>query len=104
MKAEEFKTVNLLEETGMSANLTEREKHLIGMAVTATRGCIACTGSRIRKALEAGIDYQVIVDGIDLASAINAGVTLAIATQGADLAKIDELCKDGLCTTGLDKK
>ncbi len=57
MKAEEFKTRDLLVETGKSTHLTDREKHLIGMAVT--------------------------------------------ATQGADLKKIDELCSDGICTTGV---
>ena len=91
MKSEEFKTRGLLEQTGKSKNLTDREKHLIGMAVTATRGCIACTGGRIEKALIAGIPYNTIVDGIDLASAVNAGVIVAIATQGATLNKIDEI-------------
>ncbi len=103
MKAEEFKTKDLLEETGKSTHLTEREKHLIGMAVTATRGCIACTGNRIRGALESGIPYPTVVAGIDLASAINAGVTLAIATQGADLTKVDEICSEGVCTVGIKK-
>ena len=101
MKAEEFKTRDLLVETGKSTHLTDREKHLIGMAVTATRGCIACTGGRIRKALEAKVPYDTIIAGIDLASAVNAGTTLAIATQGADLTKIDELCSDGNCATGV---
>ena len=101
MKSEEFKTETLLEETGKSTHLTDREKHLIGMAVTATRGCIACTGNRIKKALEAGVPYDTIIAGIDLASAVNAGTTVAIATQGADLIKIDEICSDGICTTGV---
>lgn len=105
MKSEEFKTRELLDETGKSKNLTDREKHLIGMAVTSTRGCIACTGGRIEKALKAGIPYETIIDGIDLASAVNAGTTVAIATQGAALNKIDEICKDDICTTGIpDKK
>jgi alkylhydroperoxidase/carboxymuconolactone decarboxylase family protein YurZ len=101
MKSEEFKTKKLLEETGSSTHLTDREKHLIGMAVTATRGCIACTGGRIRKALEAKVPYNTIIAGIDLASAVNAGTTVAIATQGATLTKIDEICSDGICTTGV---
>ena len=101
MKGEDFKTRGLLEETGNSKNLTDREKHLIGMVVTATRGCIACTGGRIEKALKAGVPYDTILDGIDLASAVNAGVTVAIATQGYALKKIDEICKDGICTVGV---
>lgn len=103
MNFEEFKTNTLLEDTGNSDHLTDREKHLIGMAVTATRGCIACTGSRIRKALEADIPYNTIISGIDLAAAINAGVTVAIATQGSELAKVDEICSDGACTAGISK-
>ena len=101
MKSEEFKTKTLLEETGKSTHLTDREKHLIGMAVTSTRGCIACTGNRIKKALEAKVPYATIIAGIDLAAAVNAGTTVAIATQGADLNKIDEICSDGICTTGV---
>ena len=35
--------------------LTEREKHLVGLAVTITRGCAYCTGGRTEKALASGI-------------------------------------------------
>ena len=83
MEFSEFATKKLLQETGQSEHLTDREKHLIGLAVTATRGCIACTGGRLKRALEAGISYEALVAGIDLAAAVNAGVTVAIATQGA---------------------
>jgi alkylhydroperoxidase/carboxymuconolactone decarboxylase family protein YurZ len=101
MKSEEFKTKTLLEETGKSIHLTDREKHLIGMAVTSTRGCIVCTGKRIKKALASGVPYDTVIAGIDLAAAVNAGTTVAIATQGADLTNIDEICPDGICTTGI---
>jgi len=74
----------LLQATGQSEHLADREKHLIGLAVTATRGCIACTGGRLKRALESGISYEALVAGIDLAAAVNAGVTVAIATQGAE--------------------
>lgn len=101
MKGEDFKTRGLLEETGNSKNLTDREKHLIGMSVPATRGCIACTGGRIEKALKAGVPYDTILDRICLASAVNAVTTVAIATQGYALNKIDEICKDGICAVGV---
>jgi WD40 repeat protein len=40
--------------------LTEREKHLIGLAVTITRGCQVCTRGRIEKAGAAGIGDDVL--------------------------------------------
>ena len=99
MKMSEFATNDLLEAAGASAHLTDREKHLIGIAVTATRGCVACTGGRLKKAIDAGVPYVVLVAAVDLAAAVNAGVTVAIALQGADLNGI--ACKDGVCTAGL---
>ncbi len=35
--------------------LSEREKHLIGLAVTMSRGCQVCTRNRIEKARGIGI-------------------------------------------------
>ena len=104
MKIDEFKAFELAEELGKSKNLTDREKHLIGLAVSTTRGCIACSGGRIKEALEKGVTYETIVAGIDLAAAVNAVTTAAIATQGADLEKIEEICSDGTCTAGVPKE
>lgn len=106
MEFSEFATQKLLRETGQSEHLTEREKHLIGLAVTATRGCIACTGGRLKRALEAGLSYEALVAGIDLAAAVNAGVTVAIATQGAKrngVVKPKLVCADEACTVGLPR-
>jgi alkylhydroperoxidase/carboxymuconolactone decarboxylase family protein YurZ len=106
MEFSEFATKKLLQETGQSEHLTDREKHLIGLAVTATRGCIACTGGRLKRALEAGISYEALVAGIDLAAAVNAGVTVAIATQGAErngVVKPELACVDEACTVGLPR-
>ena len=105
MEFSEFATQKLLQETGQSEHLTDREKHLIGLAVTATRGCIACTGGRLKRALEAGLSYEALVAGIDLA-AVNAGVTVAIATQGAErngVVKPELVCADEACTVGLPR-
>ena len=63
MKMSEFATNGLLESAGISAHLTDREKHLIGIAVTATRGCVACTGGRLKKAIDAGVPYAAYRGG-----------------------------------------
>jgi alkylhydroperoxidase/carboxymuconolactone decarboxylase family protein YurZ len=92
--------------TLVSEHLTDREKHLIGLAVAATRGCIACTGNRLKRASQAGIPYEALVAGIDLAAAVNAGVTIAIATQGAErsgIVKPEFECADEACVAGLPR-
>ena len=83
MDSSQFKVKKALEETFQTAALTEREKHLVGLAVTATRGCIACTGGRIEKALGVGVEEETVRAAIDLAAAVNAGVTLRTAIEGA---------------------
>ena len=76
----------------------QREKHLIGLAVTTTRGCIYCTGGRLKKALDAAIPYETLIAAVDLAAAVNAGVTAATAIQGAELNGIRTPgCKDCGC-------
>lgn len=84
MEATEFKVKDLLDATGATDSLTDREKQLIGLAVTATRGCIACTGGRIKTAIDSGIEYETVRAAIDLAAAVNAGVTLRTAIEGAN--------------------
>ena len=102
MDATEFKVKDALDATGATEALTVREKHLVGLAVTATRGCIACTGGRIDKALEAGIDYETVRAAIDLAAAVNAGVTLRTAIEGAAKHNIDAACSGVECSIGTD--
>jgi alkylhydroperoxidase/carboxymuconolactone decarboxylase family protein YurZ len=94
MKFSDLKTQELLRMTGESKDLTDREKHLIGLAVTATRGCIACTGARLKAAIQAGIPRKTVYAGIDLAAAINAGVTAAIAVQGAERVQLDDVIQE----------
>ena len=77
MEIGEFIVKDSVEATAQSTALTDREKHLIGLAVTATRGCIACTGGRLEKALAAGIEYESVRAAIDLAAAVNAGYALS---------------------------
>ena len=100
MQASEFKVKELLDATGATDALTDREKHLVGLAVTATRGCVACTGGRIEKALESGIDYETVRATIDLAAAVNAGVTLRTAIEGAERNGVDAACSGAECGVG----
>ncbi len=102
MDASEFKVKESLDATGATDALTDREKHLIGLAVTATRGCIACTGGRIEKALQSDIEYETVRAAIDLAAAVNAGVTLRTAIEGAERNGVEASCGGAECQVGVD--
>jgi alkylhydroperoxidase/carboxymuconolactone decarboxylase family protein YurZ len=81
--------------------LNEREKHLIGLAVTMTRGCQVCTRNRIEKARAAGIGDDVLNALVNVVSSVNAGVAAATAREGfrmADAAEADVPCTE-LCAT-----
>ena len=98
MQMSDLSVNSLLKATADSPELTEREKHLLGLAVTATRGCIYCTGTRLKKAQEAGVPYATLLAAIDLAAAVNAGVTAATAIQGAERSGLcDSACGPGKC-------
>src|SRR5260370_41664195 len=71
-----------LQKTHETSLLTAREKHLIGLAVTLTRGCQVCTRNRIEKARATGIGDDVLNALIAVASSVNAGVTVATAREG----------------------
>jgi alkylhydroperoxidase/carboxymuconolactone decarboxylase family protein YurZ len=98
MKFEDFAVKKMLETTHGPDHLTDREKQLIGLAVTVTRGCIACSGGRIRRALESGIPQEAIIQAVDVASAVNAGVTTSIALQGIEKEGLNLACTSGVCT------
>jgi alkylhydroperoxidase/carboxymuconolactone decarboxylase family protein YurZ len=78
--------------------LTEREKHLVGLAVTMTRGCQVCTQGRIEKARAADIGDDVVNALVGIVSAVNAGVSAATAREAFRLAdqSAPEPCAD-LC-------
>jgi AhpD family alkylhydroperoxidase len=88
-----------LQATHDTSHLTEREKHLIGLAVTVTRGCQVCTRGRIEKARAAGIGDDVLNALIAVVSAVNAGVASATARESFRLvdAPNTETCGD-LCS------
>src|SRR5207253_9614466 len=75
-----------LQKTHETSLLTEREKHLVGLAVTMTRGCVVCTQGRIDKARSAGIGDDVLNALVGVVSAVNAGVSAATAREGFRLA------------------
>ena len=91
--------LEFLARTHQTSLLTEREKHLIGLAVTMTRGCQVCTRGRIEKARAAGIGDDVLNALIDVVAAVNAGVSAATAREGFRLADacVTEPCGD-LCS------
>jgi alkylhydroperoxidase/carboxymuconolactone decarboxylase family protein YurZ len=81
--------------------LSEREKQLVGLAVTLTRGCQVCTRNRIEKARAAGIGNDVLSALISVVSAVNAGVASATGREGFRMAESasPEDCGD-LCSPG----
>jgi alkylhydroperoxidase/carboxymuconolactone decarboxylase family protein YurZ len=101
MDASEFRVGAVTAATEATAALTDREKHLVGLAVTVTRGCQACTGRRIQVALAAGVPYAAVVAAIDLAAAVNAGVTLRTAIEGAKQAGVGAACGGTECVVGV---
>lgn len=103
MDASEFRVGAAVAVAEGTAALTDREKHLIGLAVTLTRGCQACTGRRLRVAQDAGVPYAALVAAIDLAAAVNAGVTLRTALEGAKQGGVAARCEGAECVVGVAK-
>jgi AhpD family alkylhydroperoxidase len=75
-----------LARTHKTSLLTDREKHLISLAVTMTRGCQVCTRGRIEKARAAGMDDNLLNALVDIVSSINAGVAAAAAREAFRMA------------------
>ena len=71
--------VDHIKQTHNTELLSEREKHLIGLAVTMTRGCQACTRNRIEKAHKIGLTDHELNALVAVTSAVNSGVTAATA-------------------------
>jgi AhpD family alkylhydroperoxidase len=91
--------MDYLRKTHDTALLTDREKHLVGLAVTMTRGCQVCTQGRIEKARSAGINDEILNALASVVASVNAGVSAATAREGFRLAdaKAQESCGD-LCS------
>ena len=71
--------VDHIQQTHNTELLSEREKHLIGLAVTMTRGCQVCTRNRVEKARNIGLTDDELNALIAVTSAVNSGVTAATA-------------------------
>jgi len=71
--------VDHIQQTHNTELLSEREKHLIGLAVTMTRGCQICTRNRVEKAHNIGLTDDELNALIAVTSAVNSGVTAATA-------------------------
>ena len=99
MPYEDTQIVGYLRQTHDTRLLSDREKHLLGLAVTITRGCQVCTRSRIEKARAAGIGDDVLNALVNVVSSINAGVAAATAREGFRMADaaLEQACGD-LCT------
>ena len=84
MNPQELHVIQTLEKANATEHLTDREKHLVGLAVTITRGCTYCTSGRIEKALDSGISQETFSATIDLVAAVNAGVAVRTVLQGLE--------------------
>jgi AhpD family alkylhydroperoxidase len=71
--------VDHIKKTHATSLLSEREKHLIGLAVTMTRGCQVCTRNRIEKARAFGLTDDELNALVAVTAAVNSGVTGATA-------------------------
>ncbi|MCP4785678.1 MAG: carboxymuconolactone decarboxylase family protein [Fuerstiella sp.] len=71
--------VDHIKQTHSTELLSEREKHLVGLAVTMTRGCQVCTRNRIGKARDIGISDDELNALVAVTAAVNSGVTGATA-------------------------
>jgi alkylhydroperoxidase/carboxymuconolactone decarboxylase family protein YurZ len=95
-----------LRQTHETTLLTEREKHLVGLAVTMTRGCQVCTRNRIEKARLVGLGDDVLNALVGVVSSVNAGVAAATAREGlrlADAGGAEPPCPD-LCSTEVGRR
>jgi AhpD family alkylhydroperoxidase len=71
--------VDHIKQTHRTELLSEREKHLIGLAVTMTRGCQVCTRNRVEQARSIGLTDDELNALIAVTAAVNSGVTAATA-------------------------
>lgn len=71
--------VEHIKQTHSTELLSEREKHLIGLAVTMTRGCQVCTRNRLEKARSIGLTDDELNSLVAVTAAVNSGVTGATA-------------------------
>ncbi len=84
-----------IKETHNTDLLSEREKHLVGLAVTMTRGCQVCTRNRIEKAHGIGISDDELNALVAVTAAVNSGVTGATARVAFGMLEQEESAECG---------
>jgi alkylhydroperoxidase/carboxymuconolactone decarboxylase family protein YurZ len=106
MAYDDTQVVEYLRKTHDTRVLSDREKHLVGLAVTVTRGCQVCTRNRIQKARAAGIGDEVLNALVGIVSAVNAGVSAATAREGFRMADeaLQDACGDLCSAEGAAKR
>ena len=94
--------VDHIKQTHDTDLLSEREKHLIGLAVTMTRGCQVCTRNRVEKARSIGLTDDELNALIAVTSAVNSGVTAATARVAFGMIEEEKAGECGdVCSVGL---
>jgi AhpD family alkylhydroperoxidase len=87
--------VDHIKQTHGTQLLSEREKHLIGLAVTMTRGCQVCTRNRIEKARGIGISDDELNALVAVTAAVNSGVTGATARMAFGMVEQENAAECG---------
>jgi AhpD family alkylhydroperoxidase len=87
--------VDHIKQTHGTQLLSEREKHLIGLAVTMTRGCQVCTRNRIEKARGIGISDDELNALVAVTAAVNSGVTGATARMAFGMVEQEKAAECG---------
>jgi AhpD family alkylhydroperoxidase len=97
MNANNLDTPAALKNCTDNSSLSKREQHLIGLAVTLTRGCKPCSTRRFTEAVQSGISKQELADLTDLVALTNAGVVIRTALDSWD-SQNDSICQDEICS------
>ena len=97
MTPNDLVTVKTLQETTKGLSFSQREKHLIGLAVTLTAGCSACSNRRFKEALDDGITKEELIELTDFVALTNAGVVSKTALLSWD-DETSSKCTDGSCS------
>lgn len=71
-------------EGARTAQLTEKTRELICIAVAVTTRCDACIGNHVKKAIKAGATREEIAEALSVAVAMNAGAALAFSGRALD--------------------
>ncbi len=87
--------VDHIKKTHATDLLSEREKHLVGLAVTMTRGCQVCTRNRIEKARSIGISEDELNALVAVTAAVNGGVSAATARVAFSMIEQEEAAECG---------